>query len=253
MALEHSHTNAFVDSVFWDVDLSGTTFRACNFSGVRILSSFVTDLSVTGWDGEVGTVVIDGVDVTAYVAAELDARFPERVQLRAAQSVGDFRALWDSIEDKWAQTVASAQLLSEDQLNEQVNGEWSFVQTLRHLAFAVDTWIEAMIRGKATPYCPLGLPPGDLPVEGFAELGLDPDARPSLADVIALHTDHLNQVRAVVESATDADLLQARTATLHSQWGEESESFAQCLRIVMREHIEHRRYAERDLSVLEAR
>ncbi len=253
MVLEHAHTNEFVGSLFTDVDLSGTTFRACNLSGVRILSSFVTDLSVTGWDGEVGTVVIDGVDVTAYVSAELDARFPERQELRAAQTADDFRSLWATIEGLWSQTLASGELLSEEALNERVNGEWSFVETLRHLAFAVDTWIEAMFRGKAAPFCALGLPVGDLPAEGYAELGIDPQAHPSLVDVIALHRDHLDQVRAVVESVTDEELTQMRTATLHSQWGQESETVAQCLRIVMREHVEHRRYAVRDLAVLEAR
>ena len=253
MVLEHAHTNAFVGSTFTDVDLSGTTFRACNLSGVRIFSSFVTDLSVTGWDGEVGTVVIDGVDVTAYVAAELDSRFPERVQLRAAQSAEDFRALWAGLEELWSQTLARAEMLPEEVLNERVNDEWSFVETLRHLAFAVDTWIEAMYRGKAAPFCALGLPVGDLPAEGFAELGIDPHAHPSLAEVVALHQDHLDQVRAVVESVTDEELTETRTATLHSQWGEESETVAQCLRIVMREHIEHRRYATRDLAVLESR
>jgi uncharacterized damage-inducible protein DinB len=251
MVLEHSHSSDFVNSVFWDVDLSGSTFRACNLSGVRIYSSFVTDLSVTGWDGEVGTVVIDGVDVTSYVASELDARFPERVLLREAQTADDYRAMWDTIEGLWAQALARAELLPEALLTERVNGEWSFVETLRHLAFAVDTWIEAMIRGKASPYCALGLPPADLPAEGFAEMGLDADARPSFADVLALHKDHLSQVREAVDSISDDDLAQTRTATLYSGWGEESNTVAHCMLVIMREHIEHRRFALRDLAALD--
>ncbi len=253
MALEHSHTSAFVDSVFWDVDLSGTTFRACNLAGVRILGSNVTNIHMTGWDGEVGTVVIDGVDVTEYVTSELNARFPERVQLNAALTADDFRSMWAVIEALWNNTNGRARLLSEELLNERVNGEWSFIETLRHLAFAVDTWIDRMILAEDTPFCGLGMPPGDYPADQLSDIGLDPDARPALAEVLELHVEHEARVRAVVESMTDDDLTQTRTAKLTPAFPEETETVSQCLRIVMREHIEHRRFALRDLAELESR
>lgn len=251
MTLEHSHTSAFIDSVFWDVDLSGTTFRACNLAGVRILGSNVTDIHMTGWDGEVGTVVIDGVDVTDYVASVLNERFPERVLLKAASSADDFRSLWPAIEDLWAQTVERARMLPEDRLNERVNGEWSFIETLRHLAFAVDVWIDRMILGETRPFCALGLPPEDYPKDEIPQLGLDPAARPSLAVVLTLHSDHLDRVRGVLQTVSDEVLLQTRTARPTPAFGEESQTVEECLRVVMREHIEHRRFAVRDLAELE--
>ena len=48
--------------------------------------------------GSTGTVVVDDVDVTAFVAAELDRRHPERVQLRGMRTAEDCRAMWDTVE-----------------------------------------------------------------------------------------------------------------------------------------------------------
>lgn len=41
-------------------------------------------------------------------------------------------------------------------LHESVNEEWSFVQTLRHLVFAMDKWFTAPILGDR--FHPIGLP-----------------------------------------------------------------------------------------------
>ena len=44
-----------------------------------------------------------------------------------------------------------------------------------------------------------------------------------------------------------------RTAVLAPDWGEESFPVLECLTVVVREHADHLRFAQRDLAVLEAR
>lgn len=65
------------------------------------------------------------------------------------------QAAWAAVEEEWAKTVARAQA-PEAKLSESVNGEFSFLETLRHLVFAMDNWFTAPIRGEA--FHPIGLP-----------------------------------------------------------------------------------------------
>ena len=66
-----------------------------------------------------------------------------------------------------------------------VNGEWSYVQTLRHLLLATDKWFGAPILGRG--FDPLGLPNSGS--TDFPWPDLDRDAVPSLADVLAARAD----------------------------------------------------------------
>jgi hypothetical protein len=238
---------------FHGVDLSGATFRDSDLSGVRIVASLVADLRVSAHDDGGSRVVVDDVDVTDFVAAELDRRHPERVRLRAVRTADDHRAMWDTVERLWTDTVARAERLPEAARHERVDGEWSFAETLRHLVFAVDVWLGRMILGEAGPYPRFSLPPTDYPRAAVPELGIDLDARPSYAEVLALHADRRARVRRLVAAVTDAELAEPRTAVPTPVWGEESRSVGECLRVLLVEHCAHRRYAERDLALLEAR
>jgi hypothetical protein len=253
MPAEYTHTDEFRAATFRQCDLTRATFRECDLTGVRIIGSQVTGLQISGFDGVAGTVVVDDVDVTAFVAAELDARHPERVQLRAMRTADDHRAMWDSVEHLWADTVARAERLPESALDEQVAGEWSFVETLRHLVFATDGWAGRMLLDRPMPYHRLALPPTDYPPEKAPEVGLDLDARPAYAEVLAVYAERRALVRRVLADLADGDLAQVRTGELAPVWGLESHSVAHCLGVLLREHCEHRRFAERDLAVLEAR
>ena len=82
----HANTRAFRGASFHDADLGGATFRDCDLRGARIVSSFVDGLVVSGFSGRSGPVVVDDVDVSDFVAAELDRRHPERVRLREARA-----------------------------------------------------------------------------------------------------------------------------------------------------------------------
>ncbi|MBW8765191.1 MAG: DinB family protein [Geodermatophilales bacterium] len=249
----HANTRAFAGASFHYADLSGATFRDCDMSGVRIVSSMVDGLVVSGFSGRAGRVVVDDVDVSAHVAAELDRRHPERVRLREARTVADLRAVWADLESLWDETLTRAGALPEAALQERVNGEWSFVETLRHLVFAVDSWVGGWLRGEAAPFSPLALPPTDLAPQEWPTIGLDPQARPSSAEVVALLADRRARVCRALQEVTDAGLAEPRTATPVPVWGEETHAVGECLRVVLEEHCEHRRFAERDLAAIAAR
>ena len=249
----HRNTRAFREASFHYVDVSGAIFRDCDMRGVRIVSSFVDGLVVGGFSGRAGPVIVDDVDVDEYVAAELDRRHPERVRLRDATTVDDLRAVWSDLERLWDETLARAGRLPEETLQERVHDEWSFVETLRHLAFAVDTWVNGWLHGKTAPFSPLGVPPTDLAPEEWPSIGLDPEARPSFAEARALFAERRELVRAALTEVTDAQLDEPRTATPVAAWGEETHDVRECLSVVMEEHCEHRRFAERDLAALAAR
>ena len=143
-------------------------------------------------------MVINGVDVTAYVN-ERDPWYPLRAMLRPPDPEG-MRAAWAALEAEWAKTIARAQALPEAALHESVDGEWSFVQTLRHLVFAMDKWFTAPILGEG--FHPIGLPnSGSV---DFPWPGLDYDLTPSVADALAVRADRAARFRDYLASvATD--------------------------------------------------
>ena len=69
-----------------------------------------------------------------------------------------FREAWDVVERLWGETVERARRLDPELLHESVDGEWSFIETLRHLVFATDSWIRRAILGDPSPWDPLDLP-----------------------------------------------------------------------------------------------
>jgi len=204
--------------------------------------------SNTSIDGEFENLVLNGVDVAPLVEAELDRRDPDRPRFRPVTAEG-FREAWAALERLWADTVARAQTLPEADLHRSVDGEWSFIQTLRHLGFATSAWVSRMALGNASPWHPLDLPWDEAP--GWDGIPWDRDAQPSLDEVLALRSERQAMVREVMAALTDDQLASTVTRT-EPGWPQiEDFSFKQCLRIVLNEEWEHRLYAERDLTKLE--
>src|SRR5262245_30003514 len=175
------------DSVFWGVDLSRATFRDVLLKEVRVSHAGLIDVDI---DAFVDRVVINGVDVTQYVN-DGDPWYPLRAMLRPDDPAA-MRAAWVELERVWGDTVARARRLTEAQLHESVDGEWSFVNTLRHLVFAMDKWFTVPILGAATfhPFC--------LTNTGSAGLdwpGVDRDAAPSLDEVVAVRDQRATSFR----------------------------------------------------------
>ena len=163
-----------------------------------------------------------------------------------------FVEAWDLLEQKWAETVERARKLDPEQLHESVDGEWSFIQTLRHLAFATDTWVLRVILGDPRPWDPLSLPFDEM--TPHPEVPWDRDARPSLDEVLVLRADRQAAVRRVIEGLTDEQLASETEPVEGPAWPPANRyPVSEALLTILNEEWEHRRYAERDLTVLENR
>jgi uncharacterized damage-inducible protein DinB len=254
MATEYIGTgtdaHTFRDARFTAVDLTGATFRDCDFRRAKIVDSWLTDVNFSGL---IEHFFVNDVDVAPLVEAELDRRNPERLQLRAMQSADDYRAMWATLEHLWSDTVARASNLPESTLQERVDDEWSFVETLRHLVFATDAWAFRTVLDQPMPFDRLGLAHTAYPRQDAIALGVEPDARPTLDEVLALRADRVARVRAIVDGLTEAELERTCHRPPAPGYPDEPRTVGHCLRVVMDEECEHRRYAHRDLAVLEAR
>ncbi len=242
--------DAFRGASFTAADLAGAKFVDCDMRQVKIVDSWLVDCNVSGY---VDNFVVNDVDVTAFVDAELDRRHPERGQLRELKTASDFRAMWDTIEGLWSDTVARVERLPEPARHERVDDEWSFVETLRHLVFITDSWASRAVRDEPMPYHRLGITQTAYAPADATALGIDVDASPSFAEVMAVRADRMALVSGIVDGLTDADLARMCTRTPAPGYPEGSRSVGECLGVVMEEECEHHRYAVRDLAMLEAR
>ena len=244
---------------FERADLSGSRFSSVLLNGVTIEHSDLHQVMMRGVeivdatiDGEVRNLVINGVDVAPLIEVELDRRHPDRPLFRPTTADG-FRGAWELNEHLWAATVARARRLEPERLHESVSGEWSFIQTLRHLAFATESWVGRCLIGDPRPWHPISLPWDQMrPIPGVPH---DRDARPSLDEALALRHQAMALVRGVVEELTDERLAEETDPLTGPGWPPEGETFPvrECLLIVLNEEWCHRQFAERDLSVLESR
>jgi hypothetical protein len=228
------------------VDLTGSDIRAAEVSNCRMRGVELIDVDIYG---ELQNVTINGVDIAPLVEAELNRRMPDRAKMRPDDSDG-FVEAWAVLERLWEGTVARATTFAEPLLHRNVDDEWSFIQTLRHLNFASAAWIGRMVLGNASPWHPLDLPWDEAP--GWDEIPWDSDARPSLDDVLAVRRERQAMVRDVMASL-DGEQLASEVSRTEPGWPQlESFPLKQCLLIVLNEEWEHRLYAERDLTALES-
>ena len=124
-------------AVFRDVDLSGASFDDVDLSGTTIRNARLVDVSL---DGDISNLTVWGIDVVPLVDAELNRLYPGRERMRPTDADG-YREAWDLLEQLWSETVTKARRLPPELLHESVDGEWSFIETLRHLVFATDAWV----------------------------------------------------------------------------------------------------------------
>jgi hypothetical protein len=223
---------------FWAVDLTGARFRDVNFTGVTINSAWLVNVDI---DALVDNVTINGVDVTAYVN-ERDPWYPLRAMLRP-EDVEGMRTAWAALEDLWDATIARAQELPADKVHESVDEEWSFVQTLRHLVFAMDKWFTAPILGE--PFHPIGLPNS-----GSAHLtwpGVDRNAEPTFTEALDVRAQRATRFREYLAAVSPDDLTKEVDVLENG-----TTPVQECVYVVFEEEFAHDRYASRDLERLEA-
>jgi hypothetical protein len=226
------------DSRFHDVDLSGAVLRGVQLDDVEI-------------DGDIEGLTINGVEVGPLIEAELDRRYPDRGKMRPTDPAG-FREGWDVVERLWSGTVERARRLDPGLLHESVDGEWSFIETLRHLVMATECWVHRAMLGDPAPWHPLSLPFDGMP--DMPGVPRDRDVRPSLDVVLAVRRDRMATVRRVVDGLTE-EALEGVTEPVDGPGWPPPRSYdvRKCLLTVLNEEWQHRLYAKRDLAVLESR
>ena len=224
------------DAVFWGVDLHRARFRDVDLSGARISHARLVDVAV---DAHIDRLVINGVDVTDYVNGR-DQWFALRSQLEAAEPDG-LQAGWRDLTAAWELAVDRARALPDEQRRASVDGEWSFVQTLRHLVFATDKWFTAPVGGGG--FDPMGLPNSGSVDFGWP--GLDRSADPTFEEAVQTWRDRAGRLRHFLHDVT-RDALQPDVEVLENG----ANAVGDCIRVVLEEHFQHLRYATRDLDRL---
>ncbi|EWM11896.1 DinB family protein [Kutzneria sp. 744] len=246
-------------SRFERVRFIGAEFRSVNLTDVKMRGALVKDATLHGLElrnvditGELVNVTVNGVDIGPLVEAELDRRHPDRAKMRPTDPAG-FRTAWDVVERLWDRTVRRARTFDPALLHESVDGEWSFIETQRHLVFATECWIYRGILGQPAPWHELSLPWDEMP--DTPGVPRDRAARPSLDEVLELRRDRMATVRELVDDLTEEFLAGDTEPADGVGWPPSGESFPvrECLLTVLNEEWEHRLYAERDLDVLSGR
>jgi hypothetical protein len=233
-------------AAFQSVDLTDAQFRSVDLSRVVMRGVDLIDVAI---HGEIENLMINGVDVVPLIEAELDRRHPDRASMRPEDADG-YRAAWATLERLWEGTIARARRLTTEQLNQSVNGEWSFIETIRHLSYATDCWVRRALLGDPAPWDPLDWPPDEFP--DAPEFSRAIDAHPSLDTVLELRASRTATVRDFLDGLTD-ELLDGDTTPVESPGWPPPKSFPvrSCLRCILNEEWMHRLYAERDFEIIE--
>jgi hypothetical protein len=231
--------------VFSRRSLAGATFYEVDLRGVKMRGVNLRDGDISG---AIENLRINGIDVAPLIEAEMLRQNPEWAKMRPTDAEG-FREAWDVIERLWSETVRRAEGLDPALLREHVNGEWSFIETLRHLVFATDAWICRVILGDPSPWDPLDLPWDEMPdVEGIPR---DREVRPSLEAVLSLRADRMARVRSFVANLTDDQLARTTEPVAAPGWPPPiAFPVRDALGIVVNEEWWHRQFAERDLRMV---
>jgi hypothetical protein len=231
---------------FTRVDLSDAEFRDVNLTKARVVDAVLVDVELSGL---ITGMTVNDVEVAPLIQAELDRRHPERVLLRATTGP-DLLEGMAAIDELWRPTLDLARSLPSELLHQRVRGEWSMVETLRHLVFVADAWFSHAVIGEANPYHEIGLVPAFL--EGQRdELHLDPDAAPSFQHVLDVRSEQTQRLRDFLLSVEPAELAATRRGNDDRAYPPPSNhTVLQCLHVVLDEEWNHHQYAARDLATL---
>jgi hypothetical protein len=231
-----------------DEDMSGAEFRECDLTGARLIGVVMQNAVI---DGLVTNLVVNGVEVMGYVEGELDRRHPVRLLIRSDEP-DELRRGWMILRDDWASTVARIRGMPPGTEHQQVNDEWSPVETLRHLVFVHDSWFRRCVLGRTDAFTPMGLAIDFVPDQ--EEQGLDPSAGPTLDEVLAVRDDQAIELEDWLTSVTAEQLQEQAPVPQGPGWPPyaRGRSVVQCLRTVLDEEWAHHGFCVRDLDLIES-
>jgi hypothetical protein len=256
-----SQPGAIIDVMTDDIrsgDMQGARFERADLRWARFVESDLSDVvmravAVAGadidapWllDGE-SSLLVNGVDVAPFVDAELDRRFPGRSQRRASDPDG-LRAAWSRLERTWAVTLERVAAMPDGTVDVQVDGEWSFAQTLRHLVMATDVWLGRAVLGRESLH-PIGQPHAEYETDGY-DMSVFSAQHPRYAEVLEVRAGRVAMVRDFLATVTADELAVQRR---HPWAPQRPATTLSCLRVILEEEWEHHRFAVRDLDAIEA-
>jgi hypothetical protein len=230
---------------FEDQDLTDAEFRECDLSRARLVGVVMQDAVI---DGLVSNLVVNGVEVSAYVEAELDRRHPVRLLIRSSEPA-ELLEGHRRLQADWAVTVERLRAMPQGSEHRRVGGEWSAVETLRHLVFVHDSWFRRCCLGSARPFTALGLA-GDL-VPDQEEQGLDPASTPGLEEVLATRGEQAVELERWLATVTTDELSAVAPVPEGAGWPSyaRGRSVLQCLHVVLGEEWAHHGFCVRDLDL----
>ncbi|MGB3438196.1 MAG: DinB family protein [Actinophytocola sp.] len=232
---------------YMDEDLHGVEFRECDLTGARLIGVVMQDAVI---DGLVTNLVVNGVEVTGYVEAELDRRHPVRALIRS-EDPAELRAAARRLHAGWAATIERIRRTPGIE-RRGVNDEWSAVQTMRHLVFVHDSWFRRCCLGSTELFTPMGI---GTTVEPYREAhGLDLSLDPPLDEIVSVRAAQAAELEAWLDEVTAARLAARAPVPDDDVWPPyaRGRSVRQCLRTVLNETFEHHRFCVRDLDLIEA-
>ncbi len=220
-------------------DWGGAFLRNINMARAKGVEIYLEDASLSGY---IAGLKINGIEVAPLIEQEMQRRYPERSLLEPTDREGFHRAL-GMLEDQFRVTWERARALDERRRQEQVDEEWSVVETIRHLVFVIDGWVSRIINGEDDPFHPIGLPPSFLPrkPEGTS---VDPEAAPTFDEALSVWEGRLAKLRLVIDGLNEGEL-ERPIEHIHAN------DVRTALWIVLDELWAHNRYMNRDISVLE--
>ena len=235
--MRFENTDELRGAEFVNVDLSGARFRNVNLAGAKVMEAMLVNARFSGL---IHGLVVNDIEVAPLITAEMVRRYPERAKLLPSDAAG-VREAWSVLEGLWAATKERARALPDAMLRERVDGEWSLLETLRHLVFVTDGWISGTVLGRTGHHHPFGMPPSF--ITDPEPFGIDPTADPSFDEVVVAREERMAVVRVLVAEITD-DELQRRCG---------EHTVLSCLWTLFDEEWHHNWFANRDLDALARR
>jgi hypothetical protein len=230
-------------ATFVDRDLRGARFNRSTLVGAVMRGVDVRGLDIDApWLAD-GALLVNGVDVMPFVEAELNRRFPGR-ELKQARDPNSLCMAWAAIERAWAAAVDRVMSMPEGAVDVSIDGEWSFAQTLRHLAFATDAWLGRAILRLPRAFHPLGQPHAEYETDGY-DMSMFVTEQPTFTEVLQVRAERQAMVRDFRATVTPELLAEPRPTA----WSpEHEEPVLHCLHVIFDEEWEHLRFALRDLD-----
>ncbi|UNX53954.1 DinB family protein [Georgenia sp. TF02-10] len=233
-------------ATFENQDLTGAEFRECDLTRVRMIGVVMQDAVI---DGLVSNLVVNGVEVMSYVESELDRRHPVRLLMRSADPI-DLGEAHRQLRASWAAKVERLRGMPPGSEHQRGGGEWSAVETLRHLVFVHDSWFRRCCLGSTRPFTAIGLAPDFVPDQ--EEQGLDRAAVPGLDEVLAVREEQGAELERWLATVSAEELSAAAPVPAGPGWPPyaQGSSVLECLRVVLNEEWAHHGFCVRALDLL---